>query len=55
MYEIIPQGQHCQAHEVVLIIGDRFPDWEGCRQDVRFRLLRTAPYIFHDEDFAPEG
>jgi len=43
IYEIIPHGQHRQAHEVVLISGDRFPDCEGCREEVRFRLLRTAP------------
>jgi len=43
IYEIIPHGQHRQPHEVVLISGDRFPDCEGCREDVRFRLLTTAP------------
>jgi hypothetical protein len=52
IYEII-HGQHCETQEVVLMSGDRLPACEACGDDVRFRLLRTAPHIFSDEDFAP--
>ncbi len=45
---------HREAHEVVMISGDRFPDCETCQEKVRFRLIRTAPYIFQDEDFEEE-
>ena len=46
IYEIIHCGQHRQAHEAVLISGNRFPRCEGCGKNVRFRLLRSAPYTF---------
>jgi hypothetical protein len=38
-----------------MINGDRFPDCETCGDKVRFRLIRTAPYIFQDEDFEEES
>ena len=52
IYEVIHHGQHRQAHEAVLIGGNLFPRCEGCGEVLRFRLLRTAPYIFQDDDFA---
>lgn len=52
VYEIIHHGQHRRSQEVVFISGDHFPGCEGCGKGVRFRHLRTVPYIFHDEDFA---
>ena len=54
IYEIIHAGAHRQAHEVVMHKGDLFPECDTCRREVRFRLIRTAPYIFEDEDFEPE-
>lgn len=51
IYEVIHDRGHREAHEVVMISGDRFPDCETCQEKVRFRLIRTAPYIFQDEDF----
>lgn len=51
VYEIIHHGQHRRAHEVVLISGDRFPGCDGRGKRLRFRHVKTAPYIFHDEDF----
>lgn len=54
IYEIIHPGRHRQAHEAVLISGNPFPRCEGCGEDLKFRLLRAVPYIFHDEDFAPQ-
>jgi hypothetical protein len=51
IYEIVHDGQHRQAHEVVMIANERFPTCENCLDRVRFRLVRTAPYIFTDEDF----
>jgi hypothetical protein len=38
-----------------MISGEYFPDCETCKDKVRFRLVRTAPYIFQDEDFEEEN
>src|SRR5689334_15434359 len=51
IYEVIHDQEHRSAHEVVMISGDSFPNCETCDQSVRFRLVRTAPYIFQDQDF----
>lgn len=55
IYEVIHDREHREAHEVVMISSERFPDCETCKEKVRFRLIRTAPYIFQDEDFGEEG
>jgi hypothetical protein len=34
-----------------MIHGDPFPACETCNEQVRFRIVRTAPYIFQDQDF----
>lgn len=54
IYEVIHDREHREAHEAVMISGERFPDCETCKEKVRFRLVRTAPYIFQDEDFEEE-
>jgi hypothetical protein len=54
IYDVIHDRNHREAHEVVMISGERFPDCETCKDKVRFRLVRTAPYIFQDEDFEEE-
>ena len=54
IYEVIHDREHREAHEVVMISGEHFPDCETCKERVRFRLVRTAPYIFQDEDFEEE-
>jgi hypothetical protein len=54
IYEVIHDRDHREVHEAVMIGGERFPDCETCKDKVRFRLIRTAPYIFQDEDFGPE-
>jgi hypothetical protein len=51
IYEVIHASAHRKAHEVVMIRGDAFPACDTCKRDVRFKLVRTAPYIFQDEDF----
>ena len=51
IYEVLHDRNHREAHEVVMISGESFPDCETCKEKVRFRLVRTAPYIFQDEDF----
>jgi len=55
IYEVIHDREHREAHEVVMISGEQFPDCETCKEKVRFRLIRTAPYIFQDEDFEEEN
>jgi len=51
IYEVIHDRGHRTAHEVVMLSGDFFPECDSCGDRVRFRLIRTAPYIFQDEDF----
>ena len=51
IYEVLHHGAHRSAHEVVMLSGDAFPPCDTCADNVRFRLVRTAPYIFQDEDF----
>lgn len=51
IYEVIHDSDHRQAHDAVMIMGNRFPSCEVCNERVRFRIVRTAPYIFQDEDF----
>lgn len=51
IYEVLHESAHRTAHEVVMLATDAFPRCETCSTGVRFRLLRTAPYIFQDEDF----
>jgi len=43
--------QHSPAVEIVLLSGKSFPRCEVCKDEVRFELVRNAPYIFHDDDF----
>lgn len=54
IYEVVHDRDHRELHEVVMISGEHFPDCETCKDKVRFRLVRTAPYIFQDEDFEEE-
>ena len=55
IYEVIHDRDHREVHEVVMISGEHFPDCDTCKEKVRFHLVRTAPYIFQDEDFEEEG
>ena len=54
IYEVLHDRDHRTAHDVVMLAGDVFPPCETCDQKVRFRLVRTAPYIFQDSDFEEE-
>jgi hypothetical protein len=51
IYEVLHDHSHREPHEVVMLSGDVFPPCDTCADRVRFRLVRTAPYIFQDEDF----
>lgn len=51
IYEVLHDRSHRSAHEVVMLSGAAFPPCDTCDDRVRFRLVRTAPYIFQDEDF----
>jgi hypothetical protein len=58
--EVVPesgvyQAQHYRHrlyHEVTLPRGGRFPMCNECGSNVRFRLVRTAPPIDTDRNFA---
>ena len=54
IYEVIHDRAHRETHEVVMHRGDLFPPCDQCNERVRFRIVRTAPYIFDDEDFVEE-
>ncbi len=44
-----------RRHTTVLLRGSRFPDCSCCSPEVRYRLIRSAPYIFDDPDFTPDA
>ena len=54
IYEVTHRNDHRPPHEVVMLADDLFPSCDTCAEDVRFHLVRTAPYIFQDEDFADQ-
>jgi len=54
IYEVIHDRGHRESHEVVMHRSDLFPPCDQCEMRVRFKLVRTAPYIFDDEDFVEE-
>ena len=54
IYEVLHDREHRESHEVVMHARDLFPACDTCDMRVRFRLVRTAPYIFDDEDFERE-
>lgn len=54
IYEVIHDRGHRASHEVVMHGQDVFPACDQCDTRVRFKLVRTAPYIFDDEDFVEE-
>src|SRR4051812_27244791 len=51
IYEAIHERSHRAPHDVVMIESDLFPPCDTCSDQVRFRLIRSAPYIFTDGDF----
>src|SRR5579863_5680968 len=51
IYEAIHERAHREPHDVVMIESDFFPPCDTCSDQVRFRIVRTAPYIFTDKDF----
>ena len=55
IYEVLHDGEHRPSHEVVMIADDLFPPCDLCEYKVRYRVVRTAPYIFSDEDFEEQA
>ena len=51
VYLMRHREQHSEAQEMVLLAGKQFPQCEVCQDDATFELVRTAPYVFHDDDF----
>jgi hypothetical protein len=51
IYEVLHDVEHRAIHEVVMISDDLFPPCDTCEYRVKYRVVRTAPYIFSDEDF----
>jgi hypothetical protein len=51
IYETVHEKDHRNPHELVMIKFDLFPPCDTCADRVRFRLIRSAPYIFSDPDF----
>lgn len=55
IYEVVHGREHRSTHEVVMLKGTLFPTCDSCSENVRFRLVRTAPYIFQDGDFEDQN
>jgi predicted nucleic acid-binding Zn ribbon protein len=51
IYHIQHSQDHRQSHEVVFAMNDRFPTCEICEDNVRYTLMRAAPFAFEDPDF----
>lgn len=51
IYHIEHSQNHRQSHEVVFAMNDKFPACEICEHEVRYTLLRAAPFVFEDPDF----
>ena len=53
IYEVVHDRAHRTPHEVVMVpqTEGSFPLCDTCKAKVRYKLVRTAPYIFSDEDF----
>lgn len=54
IYEVIHHGEHRERQTITIIGGEIFPDCDTCKDGVRYDLVHTAPYIFHDSDFSDE-
>ena len=54
IYEVVHHHGHRETHDAVMIRNNRFPSCEQCGEQVRFKMKRTAPYIFHDDDFSSD-
>jgi len=54
IYEVVHDRGHRESHEAVMHHDDPFPACDPCNLRVRFNLVRTAPYIFDDEDVVEE-
>ncbi len=52
IYEVVHYRGHRATHDAVMVRGNQFPACDQCGASVRFKIKRTAPYIFHDEDFS---
>lgn len=52
IYEVVHHRGHRETHDAVMLRAKQFPACEQCRDMVRFKIKRTAPYIFHDDDFS---
>lgn len=51
VYEILHDREHRSRQVVTIISGEIFPECETCKWSVRYGLVRSAAYIFHDGDF----
>lgn len=52
IYLALHPGERCSQTEFVLMRERAFPACVTCGNAVEFRLLRAAPYIAEDADFA---
>ena len=51
IYAVLHSESHRGPHEVVMVGRDKFPKCEICGGEVNYRLVRSAPYVFEDQDF----
>lgn len=51
IYFVMHGDHHRAPHELTLLAKAKFPVCSVCGDDVQFRLLHSAPYLFEDDDF----
>jgi hypothetical protein len=51
VYQVL-HYRHRLYHEVIMLRGQRFPKCSDCGNNVRFRLVRSAPLIDEDRNFS---
>ena len=50
VYGVLHSGAE-EPGDAMFVKGDMFPECRRCGKQVRYRLVRSAPYIFEDKDF----
>lgn len=51
IYQVL-HYRHRLYHEVTMLRGQSFPNCSDCGNNVRFRLVRSAPLIEEDRNFS---
>ena len=53
IYRVIHKRHRSDVTELLLSAGDLFPECSRCSEPL-FQLVRSAPYVFNDDDFSDD-